>query len=33
MINPGPLGKYKKDFTSESEKETNVIYWIAQHGT
>ncbi|XP_012568926.1 RNA pseudouridine synthase 6, chloroplastic [Cicer arietinum] len=34
MMNPGlnPFGKYKKDFTSESEKETAVINWIAQHG-
>jgi hypothetical protein len=34
MINPGlnPYGKYKKDFDSESEEETAVINWIAQHG-
>ncbi|KAK7359748.1 hypothetical protein VNO77_01713 [Canavalia gladiata] len=34
MVNPGlnPFGKYKKDFSSESEKETAVINWIAQHG-
>ncbi|CAI8590718.1 unnamed protein product [Vicia faba] len=34
MINLGlnPFGKYKKDFTSESEKETDVTNWIAQHG-
>ncbi|KAK2447799.1 RNA pseudouridine synthase 6, chloroplastic [Trifolium repens] len=34
MTNPGlnPFGKYKKDFTSESEEETDVINWIAQHG-
>ncbi|RHN49279.1 putative tRNA pseudouridine(31) synthase [Medicago truncatula] len=34
MINPGlnPFGKYNKDFSSESEKETAVINWIAQHG-
>ncbi|KAG4948758.1 hypothetical protein AAZX31_15G101900 [Glycine max] len=34
MSNPGlnPFGKYKKDFSSESEKETAVVNWIAQHG-
>ncbi|XP_061347923.1 RNA pseudouridine synthase 6, chloroplastic isoform X2 [Gastrolobium bilobum] len=34
MVNPGlnPFGKYIKDFSSESEKETSVINWIAQHG-
>ncbi|RDX60332.1 RNA pseudouridine synthase 6, chloroplastic, partial [Mucuna pruriens] len=34
MSNPGlnPFGKYEKDFSSESEKETAVINWIAQHG-
>ncbi|KAE9594667.1 putative tRNA pseudouridine(65) synthase [Lupinus albus] len=34
MINPGlnPFGKYNKDFSCESEKETAVINWIAQHG-
>ncbi|TKY72137.1 RNA pseudouridine synthase 6 [Spatholobus suberectus] len=34
MSNPGlnPFGKYKKDFSSESEKEMAVINWIAQHG-
>ena len=32
--NPGlnPFGKYKKDFSSESEKETAVVNWMAQHG-
>ncbi|CAL0301176.1 unnamed protein product [Lupinus luteus] len=34
MANPGlnPFGKYNKDFSCESEKETAVINWIAQHG-
>ncbi|KAK7245835.1 hypothetical protein RIF29_40687 [Crotalaria pallida] len=34
MANPGlnPFGKYKKDFSCESEKETAIINWIAQHG-
>ncbi|ESW19737.1 hypothetical protein PHAVU_006G151200 [Phaseolus vulgaris] len=34
MSNPGlnPFGKYKRDFSSESEKETAVVNWIAQHG-
>ncbi|KAE9594666.1 hypothetical protein Lal_00037444 [Lupinus albus] len=34
MANPGvnPFGKYKKEFSCESEKETAVMNWIAQHG-
>ncbi|CAK8544659.1 unnamed protein product [Lathyrus sativus] len=34
MSNPGlnPFGKYKRDFISESEKETAEINWITQHG-
>nr|KYP72855.1 hypothetical protein KK1_005458 [Cajanus cajan] len=34
ISNPGlnPFGKYKKDFSSESEKETAVMNWISQHG-
>ncbi|KHN37589.1 RNA pseudourine synthase 6, chloroplastic [Glycine soja] len=34
VSNPGlnPFGKYKKDFSSESEKETAVVNWMAQHG-
>ncbi|MED6143887.1 hypothetical protein PIB30_009959 [Stylosanthes scabra] len=34
MTNPGlnPFGKYNKDFSSESERETAVINWIAQYG-
>ncbi|KAF7840650.1 RNA pseudouridine synthase 6, chloroplastic [Senna tora] len=34
IANPGlnPFGKYKKDFSSESEKEMAILNWIAQHG-
>ncbi|RYR11906.1 hypothetical protein Ahy_B04g069415 isoform A [Arachis hypogaea] len=34
MTNPGlnPFGKYNKDFSSECERETAVINWIAQYG-
>lgn len=34
ISNPGlnPFGKYKKDFSGESEKETAVMNWISQHG-
>ncbi|KAG4960145.1 hypothetical protein JHK87_036778 [Glycine soja] len=34
VSNPGlnPFGKYKKDFSSESEKETAVVNWMTQHG-
>ncbi|XP_057433808.1 RNA pseudouridine synthase 6, chloroplastic-like isoform X1 [Lotus japonicus] len=34
ISNPGlnPFGKYKKDFSIESEEEIAVINWIAQHG-
>lgn len=34
MISPGlnPFGKYKKQYTTENDKETAVAEWIAQHG-
>lgn len=34
MKNPGlnPFGKYKKDYTSETDKAIAVTEWIAQHG-